>query len=187
MIIVEGTDLVGKTTLCERLVQCSSYPLKYKHLSRLPDTFHRYYDYLPMIRPVNVYDRFHMSEIAYVAARREKQGSTNPMWYSALDRSIIKAAGMIVIITVDEYLIRERWGRDEMYKQDVVLRANDAFLEIATSSEFQGFNPYKSFHFHCNSSSPFVTDDQAQFLVTHHEALINRSAFLNATREFPRG
>lgn len=184
MIIVEGADLVGKTTLCKELVRRSSFDLAYNHLSRLPESFHRFYDYLELIKPSNVFDRFHMSEIAYIAARREKQGSTNFAWYAAIDRMIIDAAGMIIIVTADEPLIRSRMRDDEMYDMDTILRANEAFLTMATENEFQGFCPYKSFHVHCTEDHPFVEEDQIEFFTIHHEALINRHAFVKAHKEF---
>lgn len=181
MIIVEGPDLVGKTTLCKTLADTN---LQYIHFTRLADDFHRYYSYLPFIKTKFVLDRFHMSEIAYVAGRGEEQTTTNQFWYNALDRNILSIGGVIVVITADEELIVKRWRKGEMYDINTVLRANEAFMKIA-QYEFPDFTPHVTMHIHCTLEHPFVSKDEVEFIKKVHELTVTRHSFLKAHNVFP--
>ena len=186
MIIVEGTDLVGKTTVANQLVLRAAGTLNYKHYSRLPDDWDYYYDYLNDIHCRSVLDRFHMSEIAYAYARGEKPDvRQNPWWYNAIDRQCIAAGGMTVIITADEDLIRSRWGREEMYDIETVLRANEAFMKIANFGALGPFTPWMTIHFHCTFKVPFLGDQEIEFIEAVHQIVMNVTAFTKAHNVFP--
>lgn len=181
MIIIEGTDLLGKTTLAKKLCENG---LNYQHFTRLSDDFHRFYDYLPFIKVNNVLDRFHMSEPAYIKARGDKL-TTNTVWYSTLDRHILNACGFTVLMTAEPDLIRSRWGREEMYDLDTVLKANDAFLEIAESFEIFDMPVHYDLHFHLTIEKPWVSFEECEFILNCHQLLVNRQAYIKATSTFP--
>lgn len=126
MIIVEGTDLVGKTTLCHKLTQHLGYT--YQHLSRLPDTWRYPESYLEMMGPTVIQDRFHDSEYAYVYGRRETKTKLTAEAYSAIQHRLHYYGGIKILVTADEDSIIERYRQDEMYKIDVILRAQKWFM-----------------------------------------------------------
>jgi hypothetical protein len=130
MLIVEGPDNVGKTTLCERLVRelnALGFPAVYRHFSRLPDCWDYYRDYLPHVSRFAVMDRFWMSELAYAHAR----GDLSPLdrhKVAMLEGHLLLAGSLTVLVTAEENVIRDVWGtKKEMYPVEVVLKANDFF------------------------------------------------------------
>jgi hypothetical protein len=63
MIVIEGADGVGKTTLAREL--CHRLHLGYEHYGMLPEGWRYFEDYMPSIRRDVVLDRFIMSELVY--------------------------------------------------------------------------------------------------------------------------
>lgn len=183
MIILEGPDRVGKTTLAHKLTEAIKGT--YVHFSRLPDSFHRYFDYLPYIKPLNVLDRFHMSEPVYASARGDKELKTNQVWYSAIDRAILANGGVTVLITVDLDLLDSRWTDEEMYDLKTTKMAAVEFRDISQGLSSFGIHPHFDLHFHCTKDKPFLTDEDAQIIVFAHQLSCNRAAYLKATNEFP--
>lgn len=190
MIIIEGTDGVGKTTLAEKLAQELGW--QYRHLSRLPDSFHRFFDYIPMIKSGVVQDRFHMSEIAYCHGRNEpiEIWKMQPAYYIALDRMLISRGVTQVLITADEEFLREQFEKDkqdEMYKFDVIRRANEAYYEIATSGRFAEFQPHMDFHCHIPANpSYWLSDDKSLItrVIDFSQAKVRAAAFMATTQGF---
>jgi hypothetical protein len=187
MIVIEGSDLVGKTTLAQALAVGD---LKYKHYSRLPDSHDRMFHYLPDIQAGLVLDRFYMSEPVYASVRGEDT-LQKPYHAVALDREVIAAGGVIVVVTADPQLIEERYSqamvdsRHEMYDINQVQEANQLFYGIATSGGLNDHVFHVDLHFHCTKEAPFVSsEDIAQINYTHMQACL-RAAYLRATREFP--
>jgi thymidylate kinase len=140
MIIIEGTDLLGKTTFAKKLVAAAPLVDKgyiYKHFSRLPDGFNRYWGYLEHAASRSVQDRFHMSEIAYCYARGEDSSRLSPWAYKMVDGYLRCMCAYTVVFTAEDDLIRERYGeREEMYDLGIILRANSVFLEITDDQSF---------------------------------------------------
>ncbi len=71
MFIIEGGDSLGKTTLAQKIVARANArhefsPITYGHMSR-PDlkTFDFCFDYIKMINPLSVQDRFHLGGMVY--------------------------------------------------------------------------------------------------------------------------
>lgn len=140
MIILEGTDLVGKTTLAKRLVELlDDRGYIYRHLSRLPDAFDRYHGYARLMSRCVVHDRFHMSEVVYSYARGDRSTKLCPETYRLVDAKLRLVPALTVVVTAaDASLVarhRER-AKDEMYDAELVLRANEAFKTIAQKGMF---------------------------------------------------
>lgn len=158
MLIVEGADLVGKTTLCKELVKRLNelqHPHIYRHLSRLPNSFHRYYGYQSMAAIHSVQDRFHMSEPVYAAMRGDETPLT-PWLYDQVDAMLLlKSAFTVVVYAINEDLIRSRWGRDEMYDLESVLAVNASFDRIANHGTWQGYNMRVDFRASCSQQNPY--------------------------------
>jgi len=172
MIIIEGTDLVGKTTLCKALCEHDTLlkaGITYSSLSRLPPGFDMLHHHRARMACGLVQDRFHMSEVVYsLAADRVSRLSSEI--YRLLDAMVTLHGGIIVIVTADEWLLRERYAANkerEMFSLDVVLRANELFLKIAAIKHVPGqpFDFKVDMHLNCHIEMPFVGEKGIQKIV----------------------
>lgn len=129
MLILEGADLVGKTTLQrELLTWLPEYvPAHYTKLSHYHDRFHHY---LRAANPYAIQDRFHLSEIAYANVR----GDSTPLsqWLDILHSRLKYEYGAYVVLLIakDNDLFKKRWRQDEMYSLRDVERANGEFKKL---------------------------------------------------------
>jgi len=176
MLIIEGPDLVGKTTLAKRIAampQMQGEGMTYRHLSRLPEGFEFPWQYLTLASSRTIYDRFHMSEPVYATARGD-QTDLCPEAYRIVDGHLAMLGAYTVVITAHSSLIKERFaGRaeSEMYNLDIVLKANQLFSELVTrdaSSELVAYEPRFDAWFQCNGVTPFVDDEMVEHIVTSY-------------------
>lgn len=172
MLIVEGPDLVGKTTLCKKLVgskELHDLGYIYKHFSRLPENFGYYWGYLEHMAPRSVQDRYHMSEIAYAYARGEQQSPLSPLCYRMVDGYLRTIGAFTVVITADHRLLESRYDKkrhdDEMYDKEKVLLANSVFFEMAESKSFtylsdamRNYEVDVDAHIHLTEEKPWPSD-----------------------------
>lgn len=133
MLIVEGPDLVGKTTFCRALVKRADergrFPAIYHHLSRLPSTWHPDRDYEPLMSPFVVQDRFHLSEIVYGHVTRG-ESFLSPGSASHLDEVNARMGGLtLVFFAPDKDLVRQQYAKrgDEMFGLEAILAVNDMY------------------------------------------------------------
>jgi len=142
MLIIEGPDLVGKTTLALKLqaeLAARRYRHVYAHFTRLPVAFDKYWDYLPFIQRNVVQDRFYMSRIVYGRVFRNQELCTK-LELRMLDGRISEVGGMTVVVTADDNFIRQQYAkkdRDEMYKLDGILKVNHEYARIIENDEMQ--------------------------------------------------
>lgn len=137
MIVVEGADCVGKTTLVAKLIKRlnqAGFPHVPLHLSKLPECFDHVRDYLPLMSPNVVWDRFYMSRNAYGMAV-DNQRVLNRREYRYLDAKARLVPTHHVVITATPQLIRERFedGAHMSYTIDDILRVNDKYVEFCES------------------------------------------------------
>jgi thymidylate kinase len=151
MIIVEGADLVGKTTLAKKLVTILNEeydsPHIYRHLSRLPKIWRDCSARLgPRATPASLHealasrwivqDRFHMSEVMYASARQDEPMLT-PIAYWLLEARLRARFGMMTILlidaTTDSEVITSRWREGEMYSLEQVKAVNKQYRTLAGS------------------------------------------------------
>lgn len=188
MIILEGPDLVGKTTLAHAICHADQRN-KYEHLSRHGADWHYLYSYLPLIRANNVFDRFHISEPVYSEVRGEKTPLESG-WAIAITREAIKVGCLTVIMTATPELIERRYieniknGRFEMYTLAQILQANELFRLVALGSSIQGCQFHCDIHLHVEADID-VKQQAVQFCHIH-QLMLDRSAYLRSTRELPR-
>lgn len=175
MLIIEGTDLVGKTTLAELLVKrlstredmrlSVSGPYQYAWFDKLPPTWDYFFSYLPAMRRFVVQDRFHMSEIVYREARGEP-AKLYPETYRMLDGKLRLLGAFTVVVTADPDIIRNNFGtREEMHGLDVILRANELFLEIVEGDgcagwTFEAHDPDVDVHYHACVQNGFPSSNE---------------------------
>lgn len=178
MLIVEGSDFLGKTTLCHKMVKmlnAKRLPYMYGHLSRPPDTHDRLWNYVERMSRHLVQDRFHMSEIVYAAARGEKPdaGGLTTEKYRLVDAHLRLVPSFTVCIASDDRYYAKRWQSaqdsgemtDQMYDLSVSRRANQKFLDLVTARWGLEYHPDFDEYVIINEAYPFVTDEHARALV----------------------
>lgn len=141
MLIIEGADCVGKTTLQKEFVKrlnAANMPHVPHHLSRLPDSFDRYHGYKRLCNTTGVFDRFHMSEIAYQYGRREELGSygLTTEKYRQVDGMLRLHGSYVVVLSMEPSdapeLLQQRWDQSrEMYDQALVLHVNEWYDTVS--------------------------------------------------------
>lgn len=146
MLIVEGADCVGKTTLCKELVRAlneAGWPHVYHHLGLLPPCWRERAEqnYARIMAPYVVQDRFHLSEPIYAAARGDE-----PMLdvgqFDRVNRSLHGYGGFQVVVLAESQVIRQRFHATrlgQMYDLDTVLEVNDQYRQAAARGRWSGY------------------------------------------------
>lgn len=134
MLIIEGTDLAGKTTFCQKLLAHLPDHV-YSHYTKLPFQHDRFWHYVQSASKYHVQDRFHMSEPVYTKVRGDKTPLNK--WYDELD-AVLKwhFCAYTVLLIPSERLIRHRWRAGEMYNIEQVLAANYVFHEFRNRADY---------------------------------------------------
>lgn len=149
MLIIEGCDQAGKTTLARECVKVLSddygLPMMYGHLDKPPASWDKYWSYRQLVCRHVVMDRFHMSHIAYRAVDKEPHDLT-PLTYAMVDAEITLQGGLVVVLLPSEKFITSRFNampaeRSEMYPHQHVLRVNSVFHELADDPIWNGYKP----------------------------------------------
>ncbi len=177
MIIVEGSDLVGKTTFCEALLKdhrLARMGYMYSHLSRPPEQgFDGCQAYMGMAWENFVQDRFHLSEPIYSKVRgEEKSPTTSPEKFRLVDAHLRLMGVLTVVITATDELISSRFKENEsreMYGLAKILHANRLYTSAALNGYIgEGEKVYKpdiDIVIACNDKNPFPTDATAICIV----------------------
>lgn len=138
MLIIEGTDLVGKTTLAKALVKDleGHGPWVYRHQTKLPPKWDHPWSYYSHISQFVVQDRFHMSEVVYSKVCRGNNTDLDEERYRLVDAWCRLQGSVTVLLISTEGFLRKQWdklagGRLEMFHIDKVIAVNKRFLEIA--------------------------------------------------------
>lgn len=158
MLIIEGSDLVGKTTLAKDLVKKLNergHPHIYRHLSRLPDSFNRFCGYEQVMSTYSVNDRGPMSEPVY-ANMRGDETSLTPWLYQRVDAMLqLKGAFTVVLYAMEEQLIKDRWREGEMYDLEGVLQVNACFDRIANHGRWNTYDMRVDYRVPLSTRNPF--------------------------------
>ena len=127
MLIIEGPDLVGKTTLAHKLIERIPTHM-YSWLNRPAFRHDRFVHYLRRASPWVVQDRFHMSEVLYALMRRDSELLLTPEKYKMIEAWLRVNCGMFTVILWDSKGIPEsRFREEEMYNLDQVNQVNELF------------------------------------------------------------
>ncbi len=180
MLIIEGPDGVGKTTLCHKLRKLLiEHPARvlshvYAHFSRLPSVFDQYWGYVERASANIVQDRFHMSEIVYALACKRASPLT-PEMYRLVDGHLRKLGAFTVLVTADIDLIESRWDTTQMYDKQITIDAASEFRLISACAGQHYITPQQEFsesytqpareyimdvdyRYHCSRENPYVDD-----------------------------
>lgn len=146
MLIIDGPDSIGKTTLAKRLVKMANERLvgtveqqheqvkiTYRHMTRPSDSFDYFNDFHNLILGANhtVQDRFHLGTIAY--------DDPNPK-YSRDQLRIIESwiyrQGSVIILLLPTNLnyYKERliqFAKEEMFDVERMVKAATVYQDIA--------------------------------------------------------
>jgi hypothetical protein len=190
MLIVEGPDLVGKTTLAKKLatyLNDHGWPHVYRHLSRLPESWRvqSVANYRRLMSPYVVQDRFHMSEPMYATMRRDA-AFLGPSSYAQVQRELRNFEAFTIVITADESLIRrryERCERPEMYKLADILRVNDLyFAAMQDGGNWNGYDLITDLWIHCQERDSFPEIGEHMNLHTYMNRMQRTFPYPGATR-----
>jgi thymidylate kinase len=127
MLIIEGTDLVGKTTVAHKLAKRLN--MLYQHLGPLPEGWTER-DYLDIAAPDLVRDRFHMSEICYHAVNNKPCIIDDYTMLNAWLR--VRCCAYTVVIVVAhkcEHYFDERWREGEKFTLDQIKHVNRKYID----------------------------------------------------------
>lgn len=138
MLIIEGSDCLGKTTAANKIVElCAirakdimeskrpeyAYPVRYEHMDRPNVAFDFFQDYCEMINRYGVMDRFHLGALVW---------HKDVMQYNIL-RRIEGWLAVVGSFTVIFYAADEGWYQqwlethaehEELFDIDVLMKAN---------------------------------------------------------------
>jgi len=145
MLIVEGSDCVGKTTFCHKLIKAleDHGPWIYQHLDPPPPLWHFPKSYFPIMSQHIIQDRFHMSEIVYSEAREmEPRLSWND--YRTIDAIHRCLGGVTVVLTANAQVIEHNYSSNELYSLETALKVDRLFRHHID-------NPQVDCDFHWNS------------------------------------
>jgi len=146
MLIIEGSDLVGKTTLIKEICKLADehdFPLIPQHFGLLPKSWDYLLDYLPYVIKHTAMDRFILSEVIYGETLRD--GSRiDPFTFNALQLYLKSKKSMTVIIAAEPeffktHVHKQMQYRDEVFKEEQICKVNDAFNSILVTREFNDF------------------------------------------------
>lgn len=132
MLIVEGADRVGKTTLCRKLVDRLNQhgPWMYRHFGPLPKSWVHPWDYFPCMGQHVVQDRFHLSEWVY----RQAEDQTNPDLtfekYRLVDAKLRLLGSVTVVLTANRKIIIDRGGNERAVMADGLFRTLSMAIDV---------------------------------------------------------
>jgi len=131
MLIIEGSDCLGKTTLANSIlkrIQELGEVATIRHLGRPDATFDFYTDYFPMIEPSVIQDRFHLGALAY----HDNVMTANQL--RIIEGWIYSHGGFIILMyagNFQKYKIRiKNDPRGNLLKVPILEEANKRFYEL---------------------------------------------------------
>jgi hypothetical protein len=156
MLIIEGTDCVGKTTLCNRLAE--DLKMIYQHLGPPPPTWSDI-DYVKLGSNNAVRDRYHLSELVYSHVNgRPVKIRESRLLHATL---MLKHSAYVVCIVADEDLIRSRYNaHEELFDIETVLKCNTAFKLFGA--------PFVDQRIVCTQDKPFPTEEDIDLICTNY-------------------
>lgn len=134
MLVLEGCDLAGKTTLQHKVWDLlpAYIPL---HLTKPKDEFSDW-AYITLASPHVIWDRYHISELAYRQLDGQPSRILDP---KGLQRSLRKYFGMVCVhVTCTPETLRSRFEArgDHLYTLEEIERVRIAYNNLAWKGHF---------------------------------------------------
>lgn len=193
MLVIEGSDLVGKSTLAKKICNFGGgyihrlartmgldvpiIPTVYRKLGLLPGNWNYFSDYVNMMSHGVVQDRFFLSETVYGPLIRGMTPLTSTM-VSRLYEHLEMVGGLTLFITASdnvlETLFRERG--DDFCSLEQVKKANTDFIaiaEMATQSDQSRFWQYHvtDLNDRAADNNMFTVDLMRQWIINIHKVI----------------
>ena len=140
-VIIDGCDLVGKSTLIKKLkAYYNNDRMSYLHFSYRDRTDYEFYNMM-LDKKDFIADRHFIDEMIYPAVFN-REGQLSDMDFLALLDKCKKENIKIIILTIsqDELLNRSREREEEKEVQENLLKINRKFVELAIAHDLQIFN-----------------------------------------------
>lgn len=140
MLIFDGPDLVGKSTLvkqaCERLNARGLMHMP-MHLTRPPECWDACQGYVEKMSVHTVWDRFHLSQIAYRACD-DHPSQLTPLKLDVVEAQLRLIGGYSCVVTAEPEVIERRHAErgDDLYSLEHILRVNAVFRRMCTEHTF---------------------------------------------------
>jgi hypothetical protein len=117
MILLEGSDRVGKTTVAKALRDLLP-SWSYRHHTKPPcDTYDYFARFLTETHPRVIVDRMHWSNFTYGHVYGDQSRLTDHQW-RVLELAYLGRRAVVLYMYDELDNIKSRWGADEMYKFD---------------------------------------------------------------------
>lgn len=155
MLVIEGADRLGKTTLAKKLADrvkaISGRDVPVAHMGRRPANFHYLWGYWNRVQRWTIYDRFHLGALVYEQAKE----LTLPR-LSIVRGRIRSYGGFTVILYRQGDSYRELIQRmpDDKFPEEKLVAVNHEYLKMSlahnreTDIEFSwGHDDYPDEHF----------------------------------------
>lgn len=162
MLIVEGPDMIGKTTFLNAVADKITPlvdGLERDHFTHL-DTAMTPGKYMRRFKPLCLSDRGHMSNLVYGHVCRQGSDLT-PEQYRIVDGLMLAAGGMMVLLTASadwyEQLL-EANKRDQKWNPVLNRKVADAFRGIQSRQPFQKVRPWVDVAYQCDGTFPSQDD-----------------------------
>ena len=175
MIIIEGPDCAGKSTLAKKIVELSektTTPRWGIHYS-VPPANSNVEAYAGLWSKHFVCDRFHASEIVYSKFQDNRQSLFScAEEYNSVDLAIALKSVCVAIIPSEE-TIRKRWRDGEMFTLEQVLEARQRYddLYLGDGIDFKGGKALGVAEIIIAGEE--CTEAIADYVLQQHEALVN--------------
>lgn len=166
MLIIEGSDNLGKTTLAKKIVRRVSgmgIPVVYSWMTRPNEQIFDFFkDYKKMINPCAVQDRFHLGGLAY-------HNDKIPLHRLQIINSWIRSVGGLIVVL---YANDEKWyekhiqadKRKSILSIEEMCAGNHFFKNYAKSGDLDFSNNILPLF--CQQSTPyFVSDSNVEELI----------------------
>lgn len=140
MIVLEGPDMAGKTTLAtelfKRIVAMKTRHPMVRHFTKVQHHFDKYWGYRECCQRDVILDRFHLSHVVYRDVEDVEHHLT-PLRYELVDAEISRMSGLVVVLAPPASTIEDRWvknPRPEMYDKAHALKVADRFHWLASGA-----------------------------------------------------
>lgn len=137
MIIVEGVDKVGKTTLCKILSeQLPDHTSVHNDIPKRT-AFQEHMECLTKYGNNSIIDRLHWSEYCYGLTYRNDPGYTILEWNSIESLCVDNYAIVIYLVGEDQEALIKRWEFEEKFSKDKLQSLQSHYDELANNSNLQ--------------------------------------------------